>query len=171
MAPFMIQKCRLAMLLITYLKFVMPLISCTFTAAAPFVDESHNPMCKQIAASTSSSSDVYYPGTNLSTTPHSTLTPTIMLIGDRLYVKGVIHRVHNCRRTRDCSWCWNYLFLSGHPNRRLTPPKLGIVGNIRTLFAASHITFLHYAPLEWRQFQVKGDGHATNPKFSSTTGV
>jgi hypothetical protein len=62
-------RCRPAMFFIASLKLVVPLFilaSSSFAIAALSVEEGRNPVCAQIAASISSSSDVYYPGIYIS---------------------------------------------------------------------------------------------------------
>ncbi|KIM37011.1 hypothetical protein M413DRAFT_423817 [Hebeloma cylindrosporum] len=108
-------------------KAVVALLFCSsFTLAAVEEENFKNPVCVQIGASISSSSDVYYPG-------------------HPLYIKGVSHWASSSSQVAKC----------------VVEPGtatdigiiLGILGKNRTPFA------------------VKGGGHATNPTYSSTTGV
>jgi hypothetical protein len=82
-------------------RLVFPLlISSSFTLAAS-VEESQNLVCAQIGASISSSSDVYYPGTNHFTVHHAK-SSIIVLIGDPLYAKGVQHWANYTSQAAKC---------------------------------------------------------------------
>ena len=82
----------------------------------------------------------------------------IVLIGDPLYAKGVHHWANYTSQASKCvvepgtaadvGTIVRNSFLPDDPNRRLTSPKLGIVGKSRTPFAVSHIDLLPDAYLK-----------------------
>jgi len=132
-------------------RLVIPLLLSSYlTLASPSVEEGQNTVCVLIGASISSSSKVYYPGTHPFPNPmRHAITPIIILIGDPLYAKGVNHWTSSSSQPAKCvvepataadvGTIVRNSFLSDHPNRRLTPPKLGIVGKTRTPFAVSRL--------------------------------
>ena len=87
------------------------------------------------------------------------LTCITVLIGDPLYAKGVHHWANYTSQASKCvvepgtaadvGTIVRNLFLLNHPNRRLTSPKLGIVGKTRTSFAVSQIDLLPDVYLKW----------------------
>jgi len=140
------------------LTIVSVLISSSFTLAASSVQAGQDPVCVLIGASTSSSSDVYYPGTKPFILQHHAMTFIIVLIGDQLYTKGVSHWANYTSQAAKCVVepgtaadvgiiVRNSFLMSSH--NRLIPLKLGIVGKTRTPFAVSHIAFLFHAYLKW----------------------
>ncbi|KAG5649719.1 hypothetical protein H0H81_002373 [Sphagnurus paluster] len=103
-----------------------------------------DPVCIQIASSTSSRTSVYYPG-------------------DLRYVADIYHWASSSAQLARCSV---------RPGTAADVGIiLGIVGSTRTPFAVGH--HLHATPsfCPNRTPQVKGGGHASNPGFSSTTGI
>jgi len=77
------------------------LICSSFALGASANDEGRNPVCSKIAASVSSSSDVYYPGIYLSILYSRTFND-VNLIGDPLYTKGVNHWANSSAQIAKC---------------------------------------------------------------------
>ena len=82
--------CRPAMFFVGSLRFVVALLVASSLTVAAISVEGQNPVCAKIAASISSSSNVYYPGIYVS---NHALFHTIhwMSLGDPLYTKGINH--------------------------------------------------------------------------------
>ena len=144
---------------IASLRLFFPLLISSSFALSASVDEGQNTVCAQIGASISSSSNVYYPGTNCFTVHHA-MKSTIVLIGDPLYARGIQHWANYTSQAAKCVvepgtasdvGIIVNSFLSGLSNSSLISLKLGIVGKTRTTFAVSDITTLFCVYLKsWR---------------------
>ena len=78
------------------------LISSSFALGSSINDEGQNSVCAKIAASVSSSSDVYYPGIYLSILTLFQNVNDVDSIGDPLYTKGVNHWANSSAQVAKC---------------------------------------------------------------------